>query len=232
MRRILAIGGGGFNGELPDHAALDRFFLRLTGKVHPKVCFVSTAAGDAPRSLWNFYRAAESLDCSVSTIELFRPKPEPLADQLSRQDAVFVGGGSTRNLLVLWRHWGLDVALRNAYEAGVVVGGVSAGANCWFKECVTDSNPGQLSALRGLGWIDGSFCPHFDSEPDRRPRTEALVETQELGPGWAVEEGVGVLFEDEKAVRVVTTQERRTAYRYSLRDGHCTFAPEPADHLV
>lgn len=195
-RQILAIGGGGFDTDKPT-PRMDAFFLGLSAKPRPKICLIPTASGDSILRIGRFLRACSSLDCQPSVLELFSTKTEDIVDFLSSMDCVFVSGGNTRNMLVLWREWGVDAALKTAYENGVVMGGVSAGANCWFEQCSTDSNPGRLSVMPCLGWIEGSFCPHYDSEPDRRPTLRSFLENGEIKPGWAAEEKVGVLFTDE-----------------------------------
>ncbi len=123
-------------------------------------------------------------------MSLFDRDGSDLAEVLLAQDAVFVGGGSTLNLLLLWRAHGLDTALRAALEDGVVLSGVSAGMNCWFESSVTDSH-GPLRPLEdGLGFLPGSACPHYDGEAERRPTYLDLVGSRTLPAGYAVEDGV------------------------------------------
>jgi peptidase E len=92
----------------------------------------------------------------------------PLREIVPSQDIVYVGGGSMRNLLAIWRVHGLDLLLREAWERGIVLAGLSAGAMCWFQGAVTTSF-GAPVATTGLGWLPGSFSVHADGEPDRRP---------------------------------------------------------------
>lgn len=128
------------------------------------------------------------------------------------QDAIFVSGGSTRNLLVLWQEWGLDQALKRAWDNGVILGGVSAGANCWFEGCSTDSNFGELTFLPALGWLPGVCVPHFDEEPGRKPHADALI-AQELAQELVgIDGGAGVLFRGTSLVGVVG-QDGHSAYK-------------------
>ena len=85
------------------------------------------------------------------------------------KDICYVGGGNTRNLLVLWKEWGLDQHLYEAWCNGAIMAGLSAGSICWFKQGLTDSKTGKLLPLECLGFIEGSNCPHFDTEKGRRP---------------------------------------------------------------
>jgi peptidase E len=105
-------------------------------------------------------------------------------------DVVFVSGGNTLNLLAIWRAHGLDEILREAWDAGVVLAGGSAGANCWFEASTTDSYLlGRADPLPdGLGFVPGSFCPHFDSEASRRPEFRRLVGEGVLPPGLACDD--------------------------------------------
>src|SRR2546430_15385511 len=108
------------------------------------------------------------------------------------QDVICVGGGNTANMLAIWRVHGMDQALREAWDDGVVLCGVSAGMNCWFECSVTDSFGLELSALRdGLGFLPGSVCPHYDGEERRRPVYQQLV-ADGLPAGIAVEDSAGV----------------------------------------
>jgi len=104
------------------------------------------------------------------------------------QDVIWVGGGNTASLLAVWRAHGLDLVLREAWEQGVVLCGVSAGMNCWFEGSTTDSFGPTLAPLKdGLGILAGSCCPHYDSNEQRRPIYRGAVDRGELGPGYAAD---------------------------------------------
>ena len=125
MRQLIVLGGGGFLME--KNRALDRYFLDATGRANPRVCFVGTASGDAESARYKFYEAMATLPCRATHLSLVQPPTADLASFVLEQDAIYVGGGNTRSLLALWREWGLDAALRTAYDRGVVIGGISAG---------------------------------------------------------------------------------------------------------
>ena len=134
---------------------------------------------------------------------------------------IYVGGGNTANMLAIWRVHGVDKALRSAWEAGVLLAGWSAGANCWFDGSVTDSFGTALAPLKdGLKLLGGSFCPHYDSESLRRPRYEELVGTGALGDGFAADDGVGVLFEGRNLSEAVASLPGQHAYRVERRRGN------------
>lgn len=189
MRQVVAMGGGGW---LMDDPGLDRFVLGLTDASRPRICFIPTASGD--RSAERFYDAfpADAFDASV--LWLFDREVADIGAFLGEQDLVYVGGGNTVSLLAVWRAHGVDMALRDAYEAGVVMAGMSAGANCWFDACTTDSYQlGRVDPLLdGLGFVPGSFTPHYDSEPPRRPALLALVASGGLPPGYACDDFAAV----------------------------------------
>src|SRR5579863_9525439 len=173
-RTIIAIGGGGFSTSNFD-PRLCRYVLGQTGRSSPRVCYVATAVGDAQDAIDTFYRQAKKLGARPSHLSLYKLPLEQLRRFVLRHHAVYVAGGNTRNLLILWKAWGLDGVLREAYERGIVLAGHSAGALCWFAGGVTDSFPGRYAPLRCLGWLRGSFCPHFDGEPQRQPVYRRLV---------------------------------------------------------
>ena len=150
--------------------ALDRLVLSLTGKPVPKVCFLPTASGDPREQTTRFYERFAAWPCEPSILSLFhlaRDRIDP-CEHLLAQDAIYVGGGSMRNMLAIWREHGVDAAMRQAWESGVVLAGLSAGAMCWFRGGVTMSG-GAPAAVAGLGLLEGSLSVHLDSEPERLP---------------------------------------------------------------
>ncbi len=229
--QIVAMGGGGFSME-PDNLALDRYVLGLSPRSEPRVCFLPTASGDSPDYVERFTAAFATLPCVPTHLSLFVPPTADLHSFLLDQDVVYVGGGNTRNLLVLWREWGLDHILREARERGAVLAGISAGAICWFEEGVSDSVvPGQLAPLRALGFLPGSHCPHYDGEPERRPAYHRLVEEGRLGPGYAADDGAALHFVGSQLVRVVASRPHARAYRVERRGDSVEERPLPTVYL-
>ncbi len=219
-RHIVAMGGGGFSVGEP---TVDRYVLDLTGSSRPRICFVPTASGDAERYVLAFYRAFPATSFVPSDLPLFvRDGADPRAVLLD-QDVIYVGGGNTANLLAVWRLHGLDEALREAWERGVVLAGVSAGANCWFEASTTDSFGPELRALEdGLGLLPGSFCPHYDGEPGRRPLFHRLV-GDGFPAGFAADDGAACHFVGTTMTSVVRSRPGANAYRVErAADGSVT----------
>ncbi|MDP9471671.1 MAG: peptidase E [Chloroflexota bacterium] len=214
--QIVAMGGGGFSME-PENLLLDRYVLGLVNRKQPRVCFVPTASGDAQSYIDRFLASFGSLPCHPTHLSLFNPPTADLQSFVGEQDVIYVGGGNTRNLLVLWREWGLDVILRDAWERGAVLAGISAGSICWFDEGVTDSILGRLTPLRCLGFLPGSNCPHYDGEPERRPAYQHLVANGELSPGYAADDGVALHFAGTRLERIISSRPHARAYRLERR---------------
>ena len=212
-RRILAIGGTSWG--LPHRARLEARMVALTGKPKPKALFLPTATGDDRAHIRHWHATFRRLGCETEDLALLRASdwPRPPADTIARADLIYVGGGSTAGMLALWERFGIVAPLREAYERGAVLGGVSAGGLCWFESGVTDSLDATLKPMACLGWLPGSFCPHYDSEPQRRPVYTALTRSGELPPGLAAEEGVGLLFENERFVGALRTPAGGLAHR-------------------
>jgi dipeptidase E len=217
-RHIIALGGGGFSME-PENPALDQYILQQTGKARPKVCFFPHATDDAVRYVRNFYEAFTRLDARPSALSLFNPPTADLASFLLEQDVIYVGGGNTKSMLALWREWGLDQLLRTAYERGIVLAGISAGAICWFEQGLTDSIPGPYTTLTCLGFLPGSCSPHYDGEAERRPRFQRLLAEGKIKPGLALEDGAAAHFVNGELRQVVTSRPNAGAYRLEVRDG-------------
>ncbi len=213
---IVAMGGGGFSME-PDNLLLDRYVLGLVDREQPRVCFVPTASGDAQSYIDRFYAAFESLPCRPAHLSLFNPPTADLESFVGEQDVIYVGGGNTRNLLVLWREWGLDTIFREAWQRGAILAGISAGSICWFEEGVTDSIPGRLTPLHCLGFLPGSNCPHYDGEPERRPAYQHLISQGDLGAGYAADDGVALHYAGTNLKRIVASRPHARAYRVERR---------------
>ena len=213
--QIVAIGGG---GETDDQTrALLRHLLSLTGSERPRVLHVPTAQGDAAEAIVTAYERLGDL-CRPSHVRFFPWPPADLREIVLSQDAISVGGGNAANMLAIWRVHGFDRILREAWERGVVLFGVSAGMICWFEAFVTDSFGPQLEGIRdGLGFLAGSACPHFDGEERRRPRYRELVDGG-FPEGIAADDGVGLHYVGTELREVVTCRPGAAAYRVT-RDG-------------
>jgi peptidase E len=211
-RQILAIGGMALPPEL-DNLRLVKYFLERTQRRRPKVLYVGTATGDAEAGRLRFYAGFSQFECRPTHLTFFARTPRDLESLVLEQDAIFVGGGNTRSMLAVWRDWALDAHLRKAWESGVVLGGGSAGSICWFEQGVTDSIAGPLTVLPCLGFLSGSNCPHYDSEPARRPTFRKLVAAGKILAGVAADDGVALHFIDERLAHVVSSRPRARGYR-------------------
>ena len=211
-RQIVAMGGGGFSME-PDNPLLDQYILGLAKPERPRVCFVPTASGDSYRYIVEFYTAFTKFSCTPSHLPLFDPLVANLRSFVLEQDIIYVGGGNTKNLLALWKEWGLDQIFREAWERGIILAGLSAGSICWFEEGITDSIPGSLTTLQCLGLLKGGNCPHYDGELERRPAYHRLLSTGLIRQGYAADDGVALHFVEERLERIVSSRPQAKAYR-------------------
>jgi peptidase E len=147
-------------------------------------------------------------------LTLFHREVSDIAELLLSQDVIYVGGGNTANMLAIWRLHGVDVVLREAWSRGIVLAGVSAGANCWFEACSTDSFGPDLAPLNdGLGFLAGSFCPHYDGELLRKPTYERWVAAGLLPAGYAADDGVGLVFRGTELAEAVSEVPGGRAFR-------------------
>ena len=211
-QQIIAMGGGALPVEL-DNLLLVRYFLAQTRRRKPRVAFIGAAHGDTDAGRLRFYAGFSQFECRPTHLPLFARTPRDLESLVLEQDAIFVGGGNTKSMLAVWRDWGLDRILRTAWERGVVLGGVSAGSICWFENGVTDSVAGPLTALPCLGFLSGSNCPHYDSEPLRRPTFQKLIASGNLPDGVAADDGVGLHYIDGRLAHVVSSRPRAKGFR-------------------
>ena len=205
-RRILALGGGGFTAA-DRSPALDLLVLELTGKPVPRICFLPTASGDQREQLIRFHERFGTWPCEPSILPLFHlghERIDPAAHLLS-QDAIYVGGGSMRNMLAIWREHGIDRTMHAAWEAGIVLAGVSAGAMCWFQGGISCSG-GNPQPVRGLGLLRDSLSVHADGQPERLPAYLRSVASRELPAGYAADDGSALVFGGRRLVVCVASR--------------------------
>ena len=218
--RILAASGGFLpsdrgpfqwrRGPLIEHA-----FALAGSPDRPRICYVGTATGDSLNGIAGFYRAFGGSDARASHLELFAmPNVSDVRTHLLAQDVVWVGGGSVANLLAIWQVHDLDTVMREAWEAGVVLAGVSAGSICWHVGGPTDSyGPDLRPVTNGLALVPYGNGVHYDSEEQRRPLLHQLVGDQTLPVSHATDDGVGLVYEGTELVEVVADRPGVAAYR-------------------
>ena len=206
----------------PENPLLDDFVLGLARRHPARVCFIPTASADAPAYIVRFYRAFAGR-CVPTDLTLWDPQSLPhhpgrtsdLSAFIAGQDVIYVGGGNTANLLVLWRRHGLDGIVREAWSRGAVLAGVSAGMLCWFSGGITDSFGGLEPLDDGLGLIDASACPHYDGEPGRRPAYHRAISAG-MKPGYAADDGAALHFHGPAFAEAVSSKPGAYAYRVEL----------------
>jgi peptidase E len=193
-------------------AALLRFAVSLTGVERPRVVVLPTAGGDEDWGIVRMYELLAGAGFELDHVRLFGIPDRP-RERIAAADAVLVPGGNTANMLAVWRVHGVDEELEAAWRRGTVLGGWSAGANCWFECSVTDSFGAELRTLDdGLGFLPGSFCPHFDGESERRPTYTRLV-GEGMAAGIGCDDAAAVVYRDTELDEVVAVEDGSTAYR-------------------
>lgn len=230
QRHIIAMGGGGFMME-PENPLLDNYILNTSGKDKPKVCFVPTASGDSQNNIDRFYTAAEKWNCVASHLSLFRGHTDKIEKFILSQDVLYVGGGNTRNMLLLWKNWSVDKFILKAYHKGTVLAGVSAGSICWFEQGLTDSIPLQLTKLNCLGILKGSNCPHFDGEAHRQGVFKKMIRSGEMKKGIATDDGCAVHYVNEELTKIVSSRPNAKAYSFAKQSGKLVEKILDADYL-
>ena len=207
---IVAMGGISWEDE--ERLPLEDYWLGLTAAERPRVLVVPTAVAEKPEMT---LAIAEQLSrrAVVSQLSFFPWPPSDLRELALGHDAIYVTGGNTANALAIWRAHGFDAILREAWEAGIVLAGWSAGMICWFEAGVTDSFGPQLEGMRdGLGFLPGSACPHYDGEGERRPVYSRLV-GEGFPAGLAADDCVALRFDGTELAEVVSSRAGSRAYR-------------------
>ncbi len=215
-RPIVASGGGGFS-PITERSRVEEHVVALAREVRgherPRVCYLGTATGDDDAWIARFHDVFADI-AETSHLELFDRTVEDIDPFLLAHDAVWVGGGNTASMLAVWRAHGVDLTLRLAHEAGIVLAGRSAGSICWFDSGTTDSYGPMIQAFTGgLGLIPGSNSPHYDGEPERRPAYHALIASGALPPGIAVDDFAAAIYDGPTLIEVVAAHAGPAAYR-------------------
>ena len=229
MRQVIAIGGGGF-GRTQESNLIEQYILDQTSKTKPKICFIPTATGDLDSYIVNFYSVFTKLKCEPSHISFFK-RTIDLQAHIQKQDAIFVGGGNTKSMLAVWRDWGLDLILKDAYDRGVVMSGVSAGAICWFEGGLTDSWASDLKMMECMNFIPGNCAPHYDEEPERRPATKQFLENKSIDFMYGIEGGAALHFVDEIPNSTIKFKKNKYAYKVTLDGNKINESPYKALEL-
>lgn len=199
-KHIIAISGGGFSTH--KHAYIDDYILRIRRSERKlRIGFIATASNDAAGYIEKFYEAFQAEEPSHFTIHDLQTGT--IKQAIDALDIIYVGGGDTAFLLKTWRNTGFHHVLRNAYEKGVVLAGISAGAMCWFETCFVERADSQYEAVEGLGLLKGSFCPHYNDDARRAAFDEWAA--HETIPLYTVNDNETLHFQNEHVVAKITT---------------------------
>ena len=216
-KNIVAIGGGGF-GRISKDNRIEDYILSLSSKENPNICFIPTATGDNDAYKVNYYDVFTKFNCNPTHIDFFK-RTIDLSTHISKQDIIFVGGGNTKSMLAVWKDWGLDILLKDAYEGGTVMSGVSAGAICWFERGITDSWAHDLAIMDCLGFVKGICCPHYDEEPARRPFVKKALQKDLIDHCLSIEGNCALHIKDDYPFKAVNFGNEKNAYRTTMTDG-------------
>ena len=217
-KNIVAIGGGGFGRTVKD-LRIEEYILSLSKKEKPNICFIPTATGDNDSYKVNYYEVFTKLNCNPTHIDFFK-RTIDISSHIPKQDIIFVGGGNTKSMIAVWKDWGLDELLKNAYESGTVMSGVSAGAICWFEKGITDSWAYDLAVMDCLGFVTGVCCPHYDEEPARRPFVKKALTENLIDHCLGVEGNCALHLKDDIPFRAINFGNNKNVFIASLRDGN------------
>ena len=215
---IIAMGGGGFSME-PDNKRFDRYIINQSEQLRPKICFLPTASGDAESYIERFYNFFNEEACEPTHLSLLQPEIADKESFLLSQDIIYVGGGNTRNLMALWKEWELDRILEKAWKNGTILAGISAGSICWFKEGASDSVPGKVTNVKGLGFLEGSTCPHYDDPEQSGQGYRDMILNGEISEGYGMDDSAAIHFVGKDLHKAICSKPDAKVYHVS-KDGN------------
>lgn len=210
-KQVVALGGGMFSME-PENGLLDKYILNLVLKERPKICFLGTASNDGKEYSDMFYNFFEKQSCEPSHLSFLNP-PKNIEAFIMDKDIIHVGGGNTKLIMETWKKFGVDKIMKKAWEAGIILTGMSAGAICWFEDGITNPSPGILHRLECTGILKGSFCPHYDDRVELKKSFHKLILEGTIKEGYGVEDGAAIHFVGQEAVKVITSRPGVTAFK-------------------
>lgn len=184
MGKIVAISGG----DLESTDSLNRFAIQLTEKKTPNILFIPTASYDAKGYIEKISNYYNKYDCKVECLCLYTEtySADEIENKFENADLIYVGGGDTENMIKKWKEFCVDELILRAYENGIVISGISAGAIFWFKYGHSDSeyfinqDNWKYKFVKGLGVFDVVFCPHYN-EDGRQSFDNMLKDMKEVG---------------------------------------------------
>jgi dipeptidase E len=216
IEKTIFIYGGGLN------KLFIKYVAGLTNKPNPRICFVPTASADNPAGIVAWYTYCEDLLIRPYVLKTFlnsSPNQLTFEEIIMSMDAIIVGGGSTLNMIAIWKAQGIDTVLKKAYDKGIILAGGSAGSLCWFTGGYSDSRPKQLSIVYGLGFLNFSHCPHYHSEPSRKPLYNQAILDGKLKEGYACDDMAGLLFINGKFKKSLSLNADNNNYFIKVENG-------------
>ena len=207
-KKIIAIGGGGFTHHSDE--SLDQFVLDQSKKINNKIGFLATASKDDKEKISSFYKRFGNIESELSHFNLTLDV-DGFSEWILEKDIIYIGGGNTVFMLEIWRKYKLEQIFKNAYEKGIILSGVSAGAVCWFDWILSDSVGPGFNPLRGINLISGSCTPH-STNIKRINQFESDIKDSKLPNGIAIDDGVAVVFIDGKPTEVYSSRKNHKAY--------------------
>lgn len=207
--KTLFVYGGGVTREFIKYTA------ELTNKEYPKICFLPTATGDNQYYINYWYSLCSGLRLEPKVMEVWinsYMQNESFEEILLGMDAIIVGGGNTLNMLAIWKAQEIDLALKKAYDKGIILAGGSAGSLCWFNAGTTDSRPKELTIVNGLGFLNYSHCPHYHSEETRKPLYFKDILEKKLTNGYACDDRSGIVFLNGEVSKSVSLDNESFSY--------------------
>ncbi|GAB6091509.1 Type 1 glutamine amidotransferase-like domain-containing protein [Spirochaeta dissipatitropha] len=205
MKTIIAIGGGSFgrDDEFYETELIDQKIIDLTGKEAPQVLFIPTASNDAPGYIELFMRNFGGIhNCTVDVLRIYGNADTNIEYRRKIQDAdaIYVGGGNTMSMMKIWQELKIDIMLKEAYQKGTIISGLSAGAICWFKNLLSDYRKldipdAPFSFLPGLNFEPLTICPHYNTEIERRQEFKKALRDTEL-IGFGIDDNAAMILQD------------------------------------
>jgi len=184
LQTLVLIGGGDFSfGETRE---IDEHLLRSMPPGRRTVAFIPAASGSAEYAthLGAYFK---QIDPSVETVNvpIYRVRDarrQKNLNHLHEAGMIYLGGGTTNNLLAALHETIADIEMREAAQNGTVIAAIGAAAAC-FGTNARDMR-GVTASLPALGWLEATVVDTaFDPQNDTALRRLMSIPGTQLGLG-------------------------------------------------
>ena len=189
MKKLVLIGGGEIGRGTTSYETkeIDEEIVKMTNKEHPNFLFIGLASSYSDSYYDIIKKIYKNLGCETSYLKKKNiiNNPDITRNKITSADIIYIGGGDTIKLLNDIKEYNLEILLKEAYEKGTVITGISAGAIILSNEGFSDSlilrgESNNYSFIKGLNFTNINICPHYNQDIKKTKELEEQIDNKEI----------------------------------------------------